>query len=279
MSFGKAGTNARLDPGRNRERKGHPPRAGSGHQLFRHPPTATRRAPAKNIWAAPSSAASPGTSGDRLQGLLQPRPPFPPGHPAGRSTAPSGGWAPITWTLYIIHRFDYDTPIEETMEALHDLVRAGKVRGPGRLGHVRLPVLQHAARRPRPRLDPLLGHGKPLQPSLPGGRAGADPHLPPDGRLADALQPPGRRPPDPPHLGSRTLRAKTDRVRYGQVRPDGAAGHPDRPAGSTSWPSRGLQDVPGRHRLAVGQRGVLPPSSEPPKPATWTMPPARWTSA
>lgn len=26
------------------------------------------------------------------------------------------------------HRFDYDTPIEETMEALHDLVKSGKVR-------------------------------------------------------------------------------------------------------------------------------------------------------
>ena len=30
--------------------------------------------------------------------------------------------------LYIIHRFDYDTPIEETMEALNDLVVSGKVR-------------------------------------------------------------------------------------------------------------------------------------------------------
>jgi len=30
--------------------------------------------------------------------------------------------------LYIIHRWDYQTPIEETMEALHDLVKAGKVR-------------------------------------------------------------------------------------------------------------------------------------------------------
>ena len=28
--------------------------------------------------------------------------------------------------LYQIHRFDYDTPIDETMEALHDVVRAGK---------------------------------------------------------------------------------------------------------------------------------------------------------
>jgi len=33
--------------------------------------------------------------------------------------------------LYIIHRFDYDTPIEETMEALHGLVTAGKVRAIG----------------------------------------------------------------------------------------------------------------------------------------------------
>jgi aryl-alcohol dehydrogenase-like predicted oxidoreductase len=30
--------------------------------------------------------------------------------------------------LYIIHRWDYHTPIEETMAVLHDVVRAGKVR-------------------------------------------------------------------------------------------------------------------------------------------------------
>lgn len=30
--------------------------------------------------------------------------------------------------LYIIHRWDYHTPIEETMKALHDLVVSGKVR-------------------------------------------------------------------------------------------------------------------------------------------------------
>jgi aryl-alcohol dehydrogenase-like predicted oxidoreductase len=30
--------------------------------------------------------------------------------------------------LYIIHRWDYNTPIEETMEALHDIVKAGKTR-------------------------------------------------------------------------------------------------------------------------------------------------------
>lgn len=33
--------------------------------------------------------------------------------------------------LYIIHRFDYGTPIEETMEALNDLVKMGKVRALG----------------------------------------------------------------------------------------------------------------------------------------------------
>jgi aryl-alcohol dehydrogenase-like predicted oxidoreductase len=30
--------------------------------------------------------------------------------------------------LYQIHRFDYNTPLEETLEALHDVVKAGKVR-------------------------------------------------------------------------------------------------------------------------------------------------------
>ena len=33
--------------------------------------------------------------------------------------------------LYQIHRFDYDTPIEDTMKALNDLVKSGKVRAIG----------------------------------------------------------------------------------------------------------------------------------------------------
>lgn len=33
--------------------------------------------------------------------------------------------------LYIIHRFDYDTPIEEAMETLDSLVKTGKVRALG----------------------------------------------------------------------------------------------------------------------------------------------------
>lgn len=33
--------------------------------------------------------------------------------------------------LLVIHRFDYDTPVEETMEALHKVVKSGKVRAIG----------------------------------------------------------------------------------------------------------------------------------------------------
>ena len=33
--------------------------------------------------------------------------------------------------LLIIHRFDYDTPVEETLEALHEVVQSGKVRAIG----------------------------------------------------------------------------------------------------------------------------------------------------
>jgi aryl-alcohol dehydrogenase-like predicted oxidoreductase len=43
--------------------------------------------------------------------------------------------------LYQIHRFDPDTPIEETVEALHDVVRAGKARY---LGASSMPAWQFA---------------------------------------------------------------------------------------------------------------------------------------
>lgn len=58
--------------------------------------------------------------------------------------------------LYIIHRFDYETLIEETMEALNDLVRAGRVRALGAFA-MWLSVLQHVALRPRPWLGMILG--------------------------------------------------------------------------------------------------------------------------
>src|SRR6516225_8190537 len=49
--------------------------------------------------------------------------------------------------LYQIHRFDPDTPVEETMQALHDIVKAGKVRylGASSMFAWQFAKLQHAA--------------------------------------------------------------------------------------------------------------------------------------
>ncbi len=49
--------------------------------------------------------------------------------------------------LYQIHRFDPETPIEETMEALHDVVKAGKVRylGASSMWAWQFASMQHAA--------------------------------------------------------------------------------------------------------------------------------------
>ena len=49
--------------------------------------------------------------------------------------------------LYQIHRFDPETPVEETMEALHDIVKAGKVRyiGASAMWAWQFATMQHAA--------------------------------------------------------------------------------------------------------------------------------------
>ncbi|MFD5191103.1 aldo/keto reductase [Streptomyces sp. NPDC058357] len=49
--------------------------------------------------------------------------------------------------LYQIHRFDPQTPVEETMEALHDVVKAGKVRyiGASSMWAWQFATMQHAA--------------------------------------------------------------------------------------------------------------------------------------
>ncbi len=51
--------------------------------------------------------------------------------------------------LYQIHRFDPATPVEETMEALHDVVKAGKVRylGASSMYAWQFAKMQHAAER------------------------------------------------------------------------------------------------------------------------------------
>ncbi len=51
--------------------------------------------------------------------------------------------------LYQIHRFDYATPIEETMEALHDVVKSGKARylGASSMFTWQFVTMQHVAER------------------------------------------------------------------------------------------------------------------------------------
>jgi len=54
-----------------------------------------------------------------------------------------------TIDLYQIHRFDESTPVEETMQALHDVVRAGKVRylGASSMWAWQFAKMQHVAER------------------------------------------------------------------------------------------------------------------------------------
>ena len=64
--------------------------------------------------------------------------------------------------LYMIHRFDYDTPIEETMEALHELVKSGKVPSTWRIRNVWVSVPQYAGSCKRKWMDTIFGNGESL---------------------------------------------------------------------------------------------------------------------
>ena len=87
--------------------------------------------------------------------------------------------------LYQIHRWDSTTPIDETMEALHDVVKAGKARYIGASSMYAWQfakaqsVAMHAVR-----LD-----AESLQPDLPRGGARDDPPVHRSGRRRDPLEP------------------------------------------------------------------------------------------
>ena len=80
--------------------------------------------------------------------------------------------------LYQTHRWDYETPIEETLEALHDLVEVRQGALHRRLVHVRLAVRQGALSRRPARMDPLRLHAESLQPALSRRGARDDGPLP-----------------------------------------------------------------------------------------------------
>ena len=73
--------------------------------------------------------------------------------------------------LYQIHRYDPETPIEETLRALDDIVRSGKARYIGASSMSAWQFATRALSRRSPRLDALRLDAEPLQPRLPGGGA------------------------------------------------------------------------------------------------------------
>ena len=74
--------------------------------------------------------------------------------------------------LYQIHRWDPRTPIEETMEALHDVVRSGKARyiGASSMFAWQFAKAQHVAERQR--LDPVRVHADRTTTSSTARRSG-----------------------------------------------------------------------------------------------------------
>ena len=124
--------------------------------------------------------------------------------------------------LYQIHRFDPEAPVEETMEVLHDIVKAGKVRylGASSMYAWQFAKLQHAAGPAS--LDPVRLHAEPVQPAPPPGRTRADGHVRGPGRGSGSLLPQRERPTRPP-MG-RAVHALQHRPRGAGVRlPSGRA--------------------------------------------------------
>ena len=145
--------------------------------------------------------------------------------------------------LYQIHRWDPQTPIEETMEALHDVVRAGQGALHRRQQHARLAVRQGPARRRAQRLDALRLDAEPLQPPLPRGGARDDPAVHRPGRRRHPLEPAGARLP------------------HRHAHPRGRAAHDAR--GDRRLPGRPLRPPRGLRRHRPPQRGGRQSASTP----------------
>ena len=95
--------------------------------------------------------------------------------------------------LYQIHRWDAATPVEETLDALDALVRAGKVRYLGASSMAAWQFSKALYAGAGARLAPLRGHAEPLQPDLSRGGARDDPAVPGPGRGDHSVEPAGAR--------------------------------------------------------------------------------------
>ena len=67
--------------------------------------------------------------------------------------------------LYQIHRNDHATPLEETLDALSDLVKGGQGALPRRILDARVGVREGTPPATAPRLAALRVHAGPLQPA------------------------------------------------------------------------------------------------------------------
>src|SRR5512133_17835 len=94
--------------------------------------------------------------------------------------------------LYQIHRWDPLTPIEETLEALHDVVKAGKTRyiGASSMNAWQFSKAHYLARMAG--LTPFISMQK-LQPAQPGGGAGHAAAVRPSRGRRHPLESPGER--------------------------------------------------------------------------------------
>ena len=99
--------------------------------------------------------------------------------------------------LYQIHRWDPHTPIEETLEALHDVVKAGQGALHRRVLDVGVAVQQGAARGRAQRLDPVRHACRTTTTCSPRGGAGDAAALRRPGHRRDPVEPAGPRPADP----------------------------------------------------------------------------------
>ena len=91
--------------------------------------------------------------------------------------------------LYQIHRFDYETPIEETIEALDDVVKSGKALYIGASSMFAYQFSKYLSRADADRPHAVRDDAEPLQPALSRGGAGDEPAVPGRGRRPDPLEP------------------------------------------------------------------------------------------
>lgn len=95
--------------------------------------------------------------------------------------------------LLQIHRWDYNTPIEETLEALNDVVKAGKARYIGASSMHASQFAQALDLQAQHGWAALCHHAGSLQPDLPGRRARDAAALLPGRRGGDPVEPAGAR--------------------------------------------------------------------------------------